>query len=182
MRPPSSSPLIASASEFNRPDIVKLVLETLDEDRAIDEARRANVKRCPTCKTSPQRAVEDVRAIAPPIVVIQKPRDDTTFRTPEVTLEYNIFSGDRSKEYQSLTSFSTMPRSAPVSSPPADAAKTTSLTGSNFPCRPRTSPSPLLPVEGERASEPASIRLRWDGAKPGQVRAAAPARAVRGRQ
>ena len=69
--------------QFNRPDIVKLVLETLDEGKAIEEAnRRANVK----------RAVEDVREIAPPIVMIQKPGDNTTFRTSEVTVEYDVFS------------------------------------------------------------------------------------------
>ena len=42
--------------QFNRPDIVKLVLETLDEGKAIEEAnKRGNVK----------RAVEDVRANRP---------------------------------------------------------------------------------------------------------------------
>ena len=69
--------------QFNRPDIVKGVLETLDESRTIEAANsRAKVK----------RAVEDVRAIAPPIVLIQKPGDNSTFRSAEVTLEYFAFS------------------------------------------------------------------------------------------
>jgi hypothetical protein len=43
--------------QFNRPDIVKLVLETLEENTAIEDAnRRAGLK----------RAEEDVRKPAPP--------------------------------------------------------------------------------------------------------------------
>jgi hypothetical protein len=75
-------------NQFYRPDIVKLVLDTLDERAAIDVAnQRSNVK----------PALEDVRKIAPPIVVIQTPADSTTFRTPEVTIAYEVFapSGDK---------------------------------------------------------------------------------------
>ena len=69
--------------QFNRPDIVKLVLETLDERQAIEEAnKRAKVT----------RALEDVRATAPPIITVQSPGDETTFRSPQVTITYNIFS------------------------------------------------------------------------------------------
>ena len=47
-------------NEFNRPDIVRTVLSSLDEEKAIGDAnRRANVT----------RGTEDVRALAPPPIV-----------------------------------------------------------------------------------------------------------------
>jgi WD40 repeat protein len=143
--------------QFNRPDIVKLALATGDENRAIQEANlKANIK----------RPVEDVRAIAPPIVVIQKPEENATFRSPEITLEYYAFSptGQRITDIdvrinnQSLASRAAVPLTPrsndpirmTVTVPPEDVTIT------------------LVAREGTRASQPATLKLRWDGAKPGQ--------------
>ena len=138
--------------QFNRPDIVKLVLETLDEGKAIEVANK---------RTNVRRAVEDVRKIAPPIVVIQNPGDASTFRNPEVMIEYNVFSptGATITKVQPYINNSAI-RSADPSTfksgrvmltlPPEDTTVT------------------LVAYEGDTASEPVSIRLRWDGATPGQ--------------
>ena len=145
--------------QFNRPDIVKLVLETLDESKAIDAANtRANVK----------RATEDVRSIAPPIVVVQKPGDGSTFRTPEVTLEYDILSPTGQK----VSNVDFLINNAALGARFAAPIGTGKYTSGRV-----TLPLPAEDVtitlvardEGNRASEPVSVRLRWDGAKSGQV-------------
>lgn len=145
-------------NQFNRPDIVKLLLEVLDEDKAIEEANtRANVK----------HAEEDIRKIAPPILTIQNPGDNSTFRTPEVTIEYNVFSPTGQK----ITGLQHLVNNAAVralSAPPTDSGKFTSgRVTLTLPSEDTT--ITLVAYEGSRVSEPASIRLRWDGAKPGQI-------------
>jgi Caspase domain len=145
--------------QFNRPDIVKLVLETLDEGRAIEEAnKRANVK----------PAVEDVRSIAPPAVVIQKPGDNATFRTPEVTLEYDVFSptGQKITKVDYLINNAALGARFAV---PIDSGKFTFSGRVTIPLPPEDVTITVVAYEGPKASEPASIRLRWDGAKPGKI-------------
>jgi WD40 repeat protein len=144
--------------QFNRPDIVKTVLATLDEGRAIDETnRRANVK----------RAEENVRAIVPPTIIIQKPSDNATFSSPEVTIEYHALSptGKRITDVDvRVNNASVGARTAvPINPNSADPIKI-ALT---LPERDVT--ITLVAREGTRASEPATVRLRWDGAQPGKV-------------
>ena len=145
--------------QFNRPDIVKLALETLDEGKAIEEAnKRAKVK----------RAVEDVRVIAPPSVVIQKPGHDTTFRTPEVIVEFDVFSPTGHK----ITKVDYLINNAALGArfvAPGGTGKFTFSGRVTLPLPPEDVTITLIAYEGTRPSEPASIRLRWDGAKPGQV-------------
>jgi WD40 repeat protein len=143
--------------QFNRPDIVKLVLETLDEGKAIEEGnKRASVK----------RADEDVRKHAPPIVVIQNPGDNSTFRSSEVTIEYNIDSATSQK----VTKVDYLINNSALGArfvPETTTGKITSHRAT-LPLPPEDVTITLVAYEGVRASEPASIRLRWDGAKPGQ--------------
>jgi WD40 repeat protein len=144
--------------QFNRPDIVKAVLATFDEGRAIEEAnRRANVK----------RVEENVRAIAPPTVIIQKPSDNASFRNPEVTIEYHAFSptGKRITDVDvRVNNAAVAARAAvPLDSRSGDPIRIT-----------LTLPQQdvivsLVAREGTRASEPATVRLRWDGTQPGKV-------------
>jgi hypothetical protein len=144
--------------QFSRPDIVKLVLGLLDEEKAIEEAnKRANLK----------RAVEDVRAAAPPVVFIQKPEDNATFRTQEVTLEYFAMSptGKRITDINvRINNASIGARAAVPLNPRADVPIRLTLT-----LPPEDVIVTLVAREGFRASEPANLRLRWDGAKPGQI-------------
>ena len=144
--------------QFNRPDIVKSVLAALDESKAIDDAnRRANLK----------RPEENVRAIAPPVILIQKPSDNASFRSPEVTLEYQAFSptGQRITDVDVRINNSSLGSRAavPLNARSGDSIKLT-LT-----LPPEDVTITLVAREGTKASQPASVRLRWDGAKPGQV-------------
>jgi WD40 repeat protein len=144
--------------QFNRPDIVKLVLEVLDENKAIEEANtRANVK----------RAEEDIRKIAPPIVTIQNPGDNSTFRTPEVTIEYNLFSPTGQK----ITGVQHLVNNAAARALLAPLTDSGNFTSGRVTLTlpPEDTTITLVAYEDTRASEPVSIRLRWDGAKPGQI-------------
>jgi len=144
-------------AQFNRPDIVKLALAALDEAKAIEQANKGN---------GLKRAEEDVRKLAPPIVVIQSPGDGSTFRTPEVTIEYNIDSETGqpiSKVEHSINGAALGARlvAEAVTGKVSSQSVTLSLP-------PRDVTVCLVAYESDRASEPACRLLRWDGAKPGQ--------------
>jgi WD40 repeat protein len=139
--------------QFNRPDIVKLALLTGDETRAIQEANlKANIK----------RPVEDVRALAPPILVIQKPDDNSTFRSPEVTLQYYAFSptGQRITDIdvrvnnQALATRAALPP-GPRSMEPMSV---------KIPLPQEDVTITMVAREGTRASQPVTLKLRWEGA------------------
>ncbi len=144
--------------QFNRPDIVKLVLQTLDETKAIDEANtRARIR----------RSEEDVRKLAPPIVVVQSPGDASTFRAPEVTIEYDIHPAT---EDQAITKVEHLVNGAASSTrllAGGGAGKITSHKLS-LTLPPKDATVCLVGYAGDKASEPACRRLRWDGPKPGQ--------------
>jgi uncharacterized caspase-like protein len=135
------------------------VLTTLDEDQAIEEAnRRAKIR----------RAEEDVRKIAPPRVIIQKLGDNSTFRTPEVTIEYDVFSPTGAKT-TGIQKFVNNAALRFLSDPPADTGKFTFSGRETFTLQPEDATICLVAYEGDRASEQTCIRLRWDGARPDQV-------------
>jgi hypothetical protein len=69
--------------QFNRPNIVRLVLSVQDEEVAIAGTNnRAGLKRAP----------ETVRTTLPPVIEIMRPDNDATFHQQEVTLEYTARS------------------------------------------------------------------------------------------
>ena len=144
--------------QFNRPDIVKLVLAVQDEETAIAEANtRAGLK----------RAAETIRATLPPVIEIVRPENETSFRQPEVTLEYTARSptGQRITDIDVHINGSTLgARSLIPIRPQGDEPIKLTLT-----LPPHDVTVSLVAREGEKASQPASIRLRWDGAKPGET-------------
>ncbi len=68
---------------FNRPDIVKRVLDTRDEAKAVTEANRTAKRR--TQKT-------DIRKQLPPIIKLLSHSQDDSFKTRSVTLRYRLRS------------------------------------------------------------------------------------------
>ena len=68
---------------FYRPDIVKKVLELLDEDDAIEEANELSRHR---------RDEEDIRKKLPPTINILNPGEGTTFSDELATIEYELES------------------------------------------------------------------------------------------
>jgi len=144
--------------QFNRPDIVKLVLETLDEERAIDEGNNSSGQK---------RAAETIRSTLPPVVEIMRPENDATFHQQEVTIEYMAQSptGQPITDIDVHINGSTLGARAliPVSTGGGELNRLT-LT-----LPPHDVSVTLVAREGARPSQPASIRLRWDGVKPGEA-------------
>ena len=68
---------------FNRPDIVRLVLQTLDEDEAV---KRANETAKRKQETKP------LLSALPPVLRITSPVEGTRFSRDEVTLGYELRS------------------------------------------------------------------------------------------
>jgi WD40 repeat protein len=143
---------------FNRPDIVKLVLSLQDEDTAIAEADR---------RSGLMRAEESIRTTLPPVVEIKRPQSDTPFRQREVTLEYTAHSptGNRITAIDVLINGSILGARAPI--PTSGRGEEPIRLALTLP--PEDVTVTLVAREGNRASEPASIRLRWDGGSPGQA-------------
>jgi hypothetical protein len=143
--------------QFNRPDIVKLVLDTLDEGEAIERANKGAGFR---------RAEEDVRKLLPPIVVIQAPGDGASFRTPEVIVDYHFHPAAG----KAITKLEYLIDGAVYRAPLfPDGAAEGKITAHKLALTlPRKDVTvSLVAYEGERASEPATIRLRWTGPKAG---------------
>lgn len=139
-------------AKFSRPDIVRLVLRNRDEERAI--------------KTANERAgiAEDnneIRSIAPPTITIHKPNHNDTFSDSEVTIEYSAIS-PTGKE---VTDVDLQINNAKVTS---RAPTPVDVTRSGSARMVLTLPKndvviTLVAHDGERTSNPASVRLRWDG-------------------
>jgi WD40 repeat protein len=68
--------------QYNRPDIVKRILDDLDEDKAIAEANRL-------AGTKP---AEEVKKILPPVITILSPTEGNTFSGRQLTVSYSVRS------------------------------------------------------------------------------------------
>jgi hypothetical protein len=144
--------------QFNRPDIVKLMLALQDEETAIAEANK---------RSGLKRAEGTIRTTLPPVIEILRPENDATFRQQEVTLEYMARSptGKRITDIDvRINGAALAGRAANPSSPRSDEPIRLTLT-----LPPEDVTVMLVAREGDRASEPASIRLRWDGVRPGEA-------------
>lgn len=155
---PDFFPARAFRNTFYRPDIVQLMLETLDEEKAIEEAnKRAGIK---------QRPEEDVTKLTPPVIVIQGGDESASFATREVTIVYRVRSPSGSREVdvqplingervgtgglQRVTALPTVAsdsqgQSLVLTLPPRDVTVT------------------LVARSGDRISAPASRQFRWTG-------------------
>jgi hypothetical protein len=145
-------------AEFNRPDIVRLMLGMQDEDAAVAEAnKRAGLRRAP----------ETVRTSLPPVIDITSPQNDATFRDRQVTLEYTARSPTGRRITDVDVQVNGAARAAQLAMPvaaPGDAPIRLTLA-----LPPEDVTITLVAHEGDRASQPAFVRLRWDGVKPGDV-------------
>ena len=145
--------------QFNRPDIVKLVLALVDEDRAIEAANKGSAA---------PRATENVLELAPPIVVIQTPADNSTFSTSEITVEYDIFSPNKRQIAKIDYLIGNAALGARSSAPVITSRYTSGRVTLPVPAADVTITLVAHDQDG-RVSDPATIHLRWDGAKPGEL-------------
>ncbi len=68
---------------FNRPDIVQTMLDTLDEDAAVQRANAASHRRDET---------KPINAALPPVITIQSPGHDASFTSSSLNLVYSVRS------------------------------------------------------------------------------------------
>jgi hypothetical protein len=79
---PDFFPVSGFRDQFNRPDVVALVLDTLDVDEAVRQANR----------TSGRKAAAPVGASLPPVVKIISPADLSSVRTSPIEIAYLVRS------------------------------------------------------------------------------------------
>jgi WD40 repeat protein len=155
---PDFYPASRFRDQFNRPDIVKRVLDDLDEDKAVAEANRlAGV-----------RQAEEVAKKLPPVVAILSPTEGGEFASDGLTLEYSLRSpsGQTVTEVAALIDGRPLPGAATGGAMPVDlrseATARMQLTG--LPQRDFT--LSLVARAGGLDSPPASVRLKFKGAAP----------------
>lgn len=142
---------------FARADIVKLVLETLDEDTAI---KRAN-------ETANRK--EDTKPLLqrlPPVIRITGPSDGARFSGGEVTIGYEWRSpSGLAVERVDVLMDGRLAKSFPLDIQPVPSGE--AFTGTLTVSVPAANVEvALIARAGESASEPAKVRLTWAGAPP----------------
>jgi WD40 repeat protein len=167
---PDFYPASRFRDQFNRPDIVKRVLDDLDEDAAIAEANRL----------AGARQAEDIAKKLPPVVTILSPNEGGAFASDALTLEYALRSpsGLAVTEVAALVDGRPLPGATTSGAMPLDlrSEATARMTLTGLPQRDLT--LSLVARAGGLDSPPASVRLKFKGApeKPAQdaARASAP--------
>ena len=140
---------------FSRPDIVRLVLETLDEDAAIKQANEIAGRKVDT---------RPLIAHLPPIIRITGPADGTHAATGTVTLDYAV----RSPSGQPIERVDVLINGRPVKAIGLlirTVAADTEIRGSiDVTLTQRMAEVGLIAWTGGLASEAARIKITWDGA------------------
>jgi WD40 repeat protein len=142
---------------FNRPDIVKRVLDDRDEDRAIAEANRLAGSKPPP---------EDMAKKLPPVITILSPPGEG-FSQDAVTLRYAL----RSPSGQPVSQVAALVDGRPLpggqfrgpSNVSANSDAETTITLSGLPQRDIA--LSLVASSGGLESTPATVRLKYEGAK-----------------
>ncbi|MDX2158982.1 MAG: caspase family protein [Hyphomicrobiaceae bacterium] len=172
---PDFFPAAQFRNQFNRPDIIRLVLDTLDEEKAIQQANAASRR---------VREVEDIRKRQPPVVMLTSHRDGERFQTSKVAIGYSVRSPSGlpvrrvwalidGREAETTKGF------VPVA-PGAPGETKGSLT-LDLPER-DVRVAVIAETDQGTASVPAEIQLRWGGAPaavaPPSSRTTGPGRAL----
>lgn len=140
---------------FNRPDIVRLALTTLDEDEAIKQANEAARR-----KTGTQPLIEHL----PPVIRISGPADGAHVVDNTVTLEYAV----RSPSGQPIERLDLLINGRPVKSyglPAKPLSPDVERTGPvQVTLTQHVSEFGLIAWSGDLSSQAAHIQVTWDGA------------------
>ena len=148
-------PVSRFRNQYNRPDIVKRILDDLDEDKAIAEANRlVNAK-----------PAENIANRLPPVVTLLSPADGDTFSADSLTVRYTVHSpsGLQVSEVRALVDGRPVPGATakgfiPVSTS-EDAGQSITLKG--LPQRDIT--LSLVARAADLESTPAIIHLKFQG-------------------
>jgi hypothetical protein len=141
--------------KFNRPDIVKLVLTTLDEDSAV---ARANAE------ANRNQEEQDILKVLPPVINIVSPAEGEGFGRPTIEVKYSV----RSPSGLPVRRIRALVDGRPID---VDARGLEGIRGGggteltlSMPVPPRDATIALIAETDQTASEPAEIKLKWSGA------------------
>jgi hypothetical protein len=145
-------------NRFNRPDIVQIVLATLDEDTAIQRANSA---------ANLSEETKPIEAALPPVITIVSPGYDATFTTTSLNLTYSLRSPSGLPVDKVEILLDGSPTGANVPALDANAATTRELRKSvTIGLPPRDVEVGLVARSGTLVSEVAHIKLIYRGAAP----------------
>jgi WD40 repeat protein len=139
--------------QFNRPDIVKLILTTLDENEAVN---RANAE------AHRNQEEQNILRALPPVINILSPSNGERFGRPEITVKYTVRSpsGLAVKRVRALVDGRPIELAAAGLEDVRGQDKELSIT---MPVPPRDARVALIAETDGKASEPAEIELKWGG-------------------
>ena len=151
---PDFYPASRFRDQFNRPDIVKRILDDLDEDKAIADANRL----------AGAKPAGEIERILPPVITILSPGDGAQFSSDRLSIRYSL----RSPSALAISELTALVDGRPLSAipPPGGVSQSSdseaSVTLSGLPQRDLT--LSLAARAGGLESAPASVRLKFQGA------------------
>jgi WD40 repeat protein/uncharacterized caspase-like protein len=138
-------------AQYNRPDIVRLVLQTRDEAEAV---RRANAATGQTAKAVP------VTAALPPVVAIASPKDGSHFSADSVEIAYSL----RSPSGLPIDRLDVLADGQPVRTTGFEKTGAREAEGRAVVTLPRKDVVvALIAHSGDLPSAPVTVNLKYDG-------------------
>ena len=136
-------------TEYNRPDIVRLVLKTRDEAEAIRQANAA----------AQREAAKPVAAALPPVVTITSPKGGSHFSGDSVEIAYSL----RSSSGESIDRLDVLADGEPIKTTGFAATKSGDATGKVLATVPKKDATlSVIAHSGALTSAPASVSLVYD--------------------
>ena len=155
---PDFYPASRFRDQFNRPDIVKRILDDLDEDKAIAEANRH----------AGAKPAEEITKRLPPVITILAPTEGAAFKSDSLTVSYSVRSpsGLAISEVSALVDGRPLPGAKSKGFTPVsvseDPEKSLILTG----LPPHDIKLSLVARAGDLESERVTVSLKYRGAAP----------------
>ena len=151
---PDFYPASRFRNQFNRPDIVKRVLDDLDEDKGIAEAKQL----------AGPKPVEQIAKKLPPVITILSPGEADDFSSDSLSIRYSL----RSPSGLAISELTALVDGRPLAAfEPPSGVRDTSDTEVNLPLTglpQRDLTLSLVARGGGLESTPASVRLKFKGA------------------
>jgi WD40 repeat protein len=143
-------------STYYRPDVIARTVETLDEQKAVRLANEESGRR---------RQEQALEKMLPPVVTILSPGDGSTVSEPEVSISYSV----RSPSGEAVTAVRALVDGRPVSAQRGLSiqAKGESTRQFQVTIPERDAEVSIIAENRYAASEPSTIRLRWQGKAAG---------------
>jgi WD40 repeat protein len=152
-------PISRFRSAFYRPDVIDLILQTLDEGKAVEQANLA----------ANRRRDEEVLRRRPPVIQLVDPVDQIEARQSDLTIRYRV----RTPAGGAVTSLRVLVDSRPVAAAKGQGARVTAENQAEGTVQvalpPRDCVIELIAENANGPSVPAVLRVNWRGVKPEDI-------------